>query len=1149
MTHSRAYWLTCVVAFLAVAASATTIILPTDAQLIAKSPLILIGTVSSSVPIDRDGTIWTETTIAVERTLKGTAGSTVTVREIGGILGNRITRIFGAPEYNAGERVLVFLTPTPRGDYQTTDLYVGKFSEQPMLDGHRVWQRDDEGADVTLLDPQFHAIHAPNVQRAATAFESYITDRVAGRAGQANYGLQNPVLQRDFAPSHAGPLSTSANFTLMSEPAIYRWFAFDHGQSVPWYSYGTQPGYSGGGVNEFQTAVGVWSNFGSAKIRYTYAGAESGAPGGLNNPNGVNEVLFNDPLGEIAGTFTGSGVVGEGGFNGVGSQQSWTSTFTADPSHVQGTFQAWQITEANLVIQDGVTPAIGVTSSLLAEICAHELGHTLGFGHSADPTALMYATVSPGGASLRPDDQLAAEWLYPTGSGTPNPNPNPSPSVPAAPTNLVATPAGANINLQWQNNATSETGQWIYFAVAGGSFTRIGDAGAGATSATLTGASAGTYQVYITAYNSAGESAPSNTATVTLGGTTPQPSPAPAAAFAISPSTGVAGHTNFVFTNESTGSVTSQTWNFGDGFTSGVVSPTHVFASAGTYSVTLTVSGSGGNSTASHTVTVNAPAPAGPSVTAAFSFSPTSPSVNTAVAFVDQSSGSPTSWSWSFGDGATSAAENPTHAFAAPGAYTVTLTASNAFSSAATSRSVTVAPVAMAHALVSVTAQTDGIGGSVWRTELTLFNAGGEAATGQFVFVPGAGGNAQTQPLYLAPQQSVTYDNALLDIFGLPSGAGAIAVEATSPTTTPNIKITSRTYTTGSNGTYGQAVPNVTDAGLRQTLFLTGLESDSNYRTNVGLVNRGATPIQVALTLLDGAGNPVGTDSVTLPANSFQQASLSSYFPAVAAAGYGALSMRSDASAPNAISVYASVIDNRTQDPVYIQGAPMPTGTSETIPAVGRAAGANGTYWRSDLRLFNAGSTTMSVTLRYLASGADNRNAQSIGVTILPMQTVVLADVLSQFGIASGSGALQLGWSGASGPVVASRTYTTIAGGGTYGQSIDALQSFGSDSDIPGLRSDGTYRSNAGFVNGSDSAIGVAVDLLSTTGQRIASAFVQLPPRSQTQQSLAALFPGVDVSSLGAVTLHAHTDNGTALFAYGSIIDNRSGDPVFYGGQ
>lgn len=35
------------------------------------------------------------------------------------------------------------------------------------------------------------------------------------------------------------------------------------------------------------------------------------------------------------------------------------------------------------------------------------------------------------------------------------------------------------------------------------------------------------------------------------------------------------------------------------------------------------------------------------------------------------------SWSWSFGDGTGSAARNPSHHYAAPGSYTVTLTATS----------------------------------------------------------------------------------------------------------------------------------------------------------------------------------------------------------------------------------------------------------------------------------------------------------------------------------------------------------------------------------------------------------------------------------------------------------------------------------------
>jgi len=372
------------------------------------------------------------------------------------------------------------------------------------------------------------------------------------------------------------------------------------------------------------------------------------------------------------------------------------------------------------------------------------------------------------------------------------------------------------------------------------------------------------------------------------------------------------------------------------------------------------------------------------------------------------------------------------------------------------------------------------------------------------------------------------------------TGAGAIAIEASSPTSTPTLKLTSRTYTTGSNGTYGQAVPNIAPSNLEQTLFLTGMESDADYRTNIGLVNRTDAPASATLTLYGAGGDIVGAATVIVAANNFQQASVGSFFPAVANGSFNALSMRVDLSTPGAVSVYASVIDNRTQDPIYIQGSGAPSGFRTTVPAVGRAAGANGTFWRSDVRLFNPTSSVLGVTLRYQFA--------SLPVTLMPNQTVVLSDVVSQFGSLSGSGALDLFWNGDA-PIVATRTYTTAANGGTFGQSIDATQSFANDNYVPGLRSDSAFRSNVGFVNGSDGTIGVIATLLSPSGQGLASAFVQLGPRAQAQYSLGALFPNVNVSSLGTVTLQAHTDNGAVLFAYGSLVDNASGDPVFFAGQ
>jgi PKD repeat protein len=79
---------------------------------------------------------------------------------------------------------------------------------------------------------------------------------------------------------------------------------------------------------------------------------------------------------------------------------------------------------------------------------------------------------------------------------------------------------------------------------------------------------------------------------------------APAAAFGVSSDYAAAGQP-VAFTDASTGSPTSWSWNFGDGSFSTLPNPSHAYAASGTYLVTLTVSNAGGSNTASRTVTVS----------------------------------------------------------------------------------------------------------------------------------------------------------------------------------------------------------------------------------------------------------------------------------------------------------------------------------------------------------------------------------------------------------------------------------------------------------------------------------------------------------------------------------------------------------------
>jgi PKD repeat protein len=149
--------------------------------------------------------------------------------------------------------------------------------------------------------------------------------------------------------------------------------------------------------------------------------------------------------------------------------------------------------------------------------------------------------------------------------------------------------------------------------------------------------------------------------------------PAPTAAFSATPTAGCVPF-DVAFTDESTGDITGRTWLFGDGATSDVADPSHTYATAGGFDVSLIVFGPGGADTLAMPGLVTADT----FITADFTPSVTSgPADPLNVTFSDASAGGPAAWSWDFGDAGTDTVQNPTHAFTAEGVYTVTLTASN----------------------------------------------------------------------------------------------------------------------------------------------------------------------------------------------------------------------------------------------------------------------------------------------------------------------------------------------------------------------------------------------------------------------------------------------------------------------------------------
>ena len=156
----------------------------------------------------------------------------------------------------------------------------------------------------------------------------------------------------------------------------------------------------------------------------------------------------------------------------------------------------------------------------------------------------------------------------------------------------------------------------------------------------------------------------------------------PEAAFAAATTLGV---TDISLSNTSL-DANSYAWDFGDGSTSAETEPAHTYAQDGVYTVQLIATNTCGNDTTSQEVTVIT------KPTADFEMDATTGCAPFTVQVNDLSSDNTTEWNWSAPGAtpATSDEQHPGFIYATPGAYIITLVASNAAGMSTSSLSVSV---------------------------------------------------------------------------------------------------------------------------------------------------------------------------------------------------------------------------------------------------------------------------------------------------------------------------------------------------------------------------------------------------------------------------------------------------------------------------
>ncbi len=323
----------------------------------------------------------TDYQVAVHRLIKGyLPGSTVVVRVLGGQMqdGGLSLKVFGVPRFAAGRRAIVFLEPRTDGTFGVAQLSLGAFHVVERGQ-QRLVVRDLSEAEAVSAGGEVVAASEP--LRDAGLFSEWLAARAAGLERAADYVL----------PASSSDLQAIADaFTLFRDSDTglnLRWPVFDSGGSVTFFAHEDgQPGLSGGGFSQFQNALALWVNDRATNVDYRYGGTTD-KDGGLEDPcdfgptctvNGpfVNAILFNNPNNDplFPGTFSCS----NGGVLAIAA--TW---YSDQVRHNYNGQQFINILSADIVTNRNVGCFLSVNQGA-AEVFSHEVGHTLGLGHSCD---------------------------------------------------------------------------------------------------------------------------------------------------------------------------------------------------------------------------------------------------------------------------------------------------------------------------------------------------------------------------------------------------------------------------------------------------------------------------------------------------------------------------------------------------------------------------------------------------------------------------------------------------------------------------------------------------------------------------------------------------------------------------------------------
>jgi hypothetical protein len=228
------------------------------------------------------------------------------------------------------------------------------------------------------------------------------------------------------------------------------------------------------------------------------------------------------------------------------------------------------------------------------------------------------------------------------------------------------------------------------------------------------------------------------------------------------------------------------------------------------------------------------------------------------------------------------------------------------------------------------------------------------------------------------------------------------------------------------------------------------------------------------------------------------------------------------------------------------------------IPAAAHATGVNGALWITDLNIVNTGTEPVTVYYDFLTSREGGSPGDLFSVTLAPLQSTVIPDVVGTTFGTDGAGGIGLSTVAGSGHFLAeARTYDASRPElGTHGFAASDVgsesaffDSFLLVSNAPGPHG---VRTNVGFLNALAAPARVDLTLLDGDGTTLGATTVFTAGRFwQVNDVFTAMGAGEATVKHGVVRVHAQTWTVDTpplplpVIGYATVIDNQSQDPTF----